>query len=65
MSVSNTVQTDDGPVVWLQSRVGAASKVVTSYLRHGAKDTRYKFQGSDGYVPLSLLVQLPVIKSEY
>ena len=63
MSVSNAVQTDDGPVVWPQSRVDAASKMVTSYLRHGTKDQRYNFQGTDGYVRVNLLVQLPVMKS--
>ena len=39
-SVSYTVPSPDGPVVWPQSRVDGASRVVTSYLRHGTKGTK-------------------------
>ena len=62
MSVSHTVQGPEGPEVWLQSRVDAASKVVTSYLRHGTKDPKYDLHGTDGYISVGLLVQLPLMK---
>ena len=45
MSVSNTVRKGGGPVVWPQSRVDAASGVVTNYLRHGT-DQKYNLQGN-------------------
>ena len=63
MSVSNTVQTPDGPAVWPQSRVDAASKAVTGYLRHGTQDPKYNLQGTDGHISVSLLVQLPLMKA--
>ena len=63
MSVSSTGQTADGPVVWPQSRVDAASKVVISYLRHGTEDPKYNLQGTDGYISVGLLVQLPLMKA--
>lgn len=37
--------------------------MVIYYLRHGTKDPKYNFQGIDGYVSVSLPVQLPVMKS--
>ena len=57
------MQTDGGPVVWPQSRVDAASKAVISYLRHPTKDPKYNLQGTDGYISVSLLVQLPLMKA--
>ena len=47
--------------MWLQSRVDAASKVVTSYLRHGTKDPKHNLQRTDGYISVRLLVQLPLM----
>ena len=43
------------------SRVEEAPRVITTYLRHGSDDTRYKIQGTDGYVRVELFVQLPMV----
>ena len=46
---------------WPPSRVEEASRVITSYLRHGGEDKRYNIQGSDGYVRVAVFVQLPMM----
>ena len=50
--------TQDESNAWLP-RIDQASKEVANFLRHGASDQKYNIHSSDGYVRVSILVQLP------
>ena len=39
-------------------RTDQASKIVTTFLRHGSSDTRFNVYSPDGYVRVAILVQL-------
>ena len=43
-------------------RIDQASKIVTTFLRHGSSDWRYHVHSPDGYVRAAILVQLPEFK---
>ena len=59
--MSNKVMTRTGVIdEWAPMAIDSASKALTLYLRHGAKDDRMNFIFSDGYSPASVLLQLPL-----
>ena len=43
-------------------RVDQASRIVTTFLRHGSSDKRYTVHSPDDYVRVTILVQLPEFK---
>ena len=43
-------------------RIDQASKIVTTFLRHGSSDARFNVHSPDGYVRVAILVQLPEFK---
>ena len=50
--------TADESSAWIP-RIDQASKSVTNFLRHGTSDRRFNIHSPDGYIKVSMLVQLP------
>ena len=50
--------TPDESSAWIP-RIEQASKSVTNFLRHGSPERKYNIHSPDGYIKVSMLVQLP------
>ena len=55
---TNRAITEDESSAWIP-RIDQASKSVTNFLRHGTTDWRFNIHSPDGYIKVSMLVQLP------
>ena len=53
--------TADERSAWIP-RIDQASKAVTNFLRHGAEGWRFNIHSKDGYIKVSMLVQLPLFR---